>query len=145
MDLGRMTTVDEQLARDVARYDPARLRRLTAAIVRHGLDQAPVADPRLTAGLTQLDAGPWGDTAIRADLQGLVDELDEIAWDAQEAAEEGDGDEAEYDVTFARARAAHALFFALDADPVRAALESAYEVQAGLGDFPAVEAILRGA
>jgi hypothetical protein len=41
------------------------------------------------------------------------------------------------------ARIASAMDFALDTDPVLAALESAYEIQAGLGNLPEVEAALR--
>jgi hypothetical protein len=143
MDLGRMGTVSEQIVRDVARYDAARLRRVTASVVRLGLRGAPVEDPRLTAAIAAFEAGEWGDTPARRNLRGLVEELDEVAWDAQDAAERGEADDADYDVAFARARVTSAVDFALDSDPLQAALESAYEVQAGLDNLPAVEAALR--
>ena len=140
-----LSTVDEQLARDVAAYDETRLRRVTAAVVRLGLDRAQVQDPRLDAALTRLDAAAWGDEddPVRAAVRDLVEEWDEVAWDAQDVAESAEGDTAAYDAAFARARAVSAVDFALDRDPLKAALESAYEVQAGLGDLPAVAAVLR--
>lgn len=137
LDDARLGTVDLPLVHEVSGYDTTRLRAAAAAVVRHGLSRAGVSDPRVDAALARLAAGQWGDGPARDELRALVDELDEAAWDAQDAGRP------DYLPSFARARAAGALDYALDADPLLAALEAAYEVQAGLGDLPGVTAILR--
>jgi hypothetical protein len=143
LDLGRMATVSEPLAREVATYDERRLRHAAASVVRLGVTRAPIQDTRLEAALANLAAGEWGDGPVRDALGVLIEELDEHAWDAQDAAERGDVDDSAYDLAFARARVATAVDCALDADPLQAALESAYEVQAGIDDLPSVAAALR--
>lgn len=54
--------------------------------------------------------------------------------DLQDRVEEGSADRSEYLTAFARARAAMALWFALEADPLTAAMESAYEAEAATDD-----------
>jgi hypothetical protein len=68
----------------------------------------------------------------------LTEELDEIAWDAQEQAEAGVLPEQAYLAAFARARAAASVGFALEPDALHAALEAVYEAQAALADLEAV-------
>jgi len=51
-------------------------------------------------------------------------------------------DQAAYLDKFAAARAAHSLWFALDADPLAAALESVYEAQAARGNLDALRAVV---
>jgi len=51
-------------------------------------------------------------------------------------------DQAAYLDKFAAARAAHSLWFALDADPLAAALESVYGAQAARGNLDALRAVV---
>jgi hypothetical protein len=71
-------------------------------------------------------------------VQRLTAELDEIAWDAQDKAEQGILPRQAYREAFARARAAAAVGFALEADALHAALESVYETWAATADLDAV-------
>jgi hypothetical protein len=84
----------------------------------------------------------WGESPVRVELLQLVDELDEIAWDIQDQVEEGDKDERAYLSAFIRARAAHTLYFALDVDPLNAAMEGIYEAMIALEDLDLVKTII---
>jgi hypothetical protein len=140
----RMSLVSAPLVQKVSRYDAVRLRQVAASVIELGLAGVQIDDPRLDAALATCAAQQFGDTPERLALRELVAELDTIAWDAQDAAHAGEGDPAAYGIAFARARVANAVELALDGDPLIAALESAYEVQAGLDNLAAVEAALHG-
>jgi len=81
-----------------------------------------VSDPRLDAGLRLLPAQEVGSDLVTTDLATLVDELDASAFDLQDA-----GDEDGYVEAFARARAVHAVLFAVGRDAAEAAQEASYE------------------
>lgn len=85
--------------------------------------------------LAALREGQVGDSHERNALKALVDALDERAWDIQDEVEAGRAAEQQYLDGFALARAASAVWFALDADPLTAALEATYEAQAARGDL----------
>lgn len=109
--------------------------------------RAAVDDERVRRALQQLAEGQV-DTVLRDDLAGLVAELDERAWDVQEARDAGRATHAQYLAAFARARAAGAVVAAMDPDPAMAALEAAYEAHCafedGSGVIDAVAASLSG-
>ena len=69
------------------------------------------------------------DTPIRID--GV---LDEAAWDLQERMDAGQAAHDEYLAAFRRARAVTSLWFALDSDPMVAAMEASYEARAAADD-----------
>jgi hypothetical protein len=81
-----------------------------------------------------LESGIQGDPALRAALESLVSELDEIQWDLQRQFEAGLVEQAEYEAAFRRARAANALCCALDPDAFEAASQSVYEAHAAVGE-----------
>ena len=89
-----------------------------------------------------------GDPAAVAELSqvpALTEELDEIAWDAEEQAEAGVLPEQACLAVFARARAAASEGFALEPDALHAALESVDEAQAAFADLEAVRAAVAAA
>jgi hypothetical protein len=89
---------------------------------------------RVDRAVEALRAGRFGETSERAALKVLVDELDEAASKLQDEVDAGHADPADYLAAFGRARAPMALWFALDADPLEAAMEAAYEAQAATDD-----------
>ena len=119
-----------------------RLRPIALATSEWALEQSDLSSPTVDAALSALREGRIGTSPERDALSALVDELDEIAWDIQDATELGDATESSYGEAFARARAASAVLSALDADPFRAAADSLYETQAAVGDLRGLLATL---
>jgi len=86
-----------------------------------------------------LDGGQFGDTDERRDLKTLVEEFDERAWRIQREVEAGTVETERYLDAFAQARAANALWCALNGDALFASSEATYETNAALGgDIEAV-------
>ena len=126
------------LADRVRELDDQALRRAATAVCELAAERRPVEDPRFAAALTAVREQRLADAGIRHDVEALVDELDRVQFDLRDAFEAGTATDADYEAAFERARAAHALFFALDEDPRAAALESAYEAHAATGEDTAL-------
>jgi len=134
----RLSTIAEDLAERLSRQSAGRLRRVAAAAAGLAVERTELADPRLDAALAAIrDCDPAA-VAELSQVLALTEELDEIAWDAQEQAEAGVLPEQAYLAAFARARAAASVGFALGPDALHAALESVYEAQAAVGDLDAI-------
>lgn len=99
-----------------------------------------------TATVRETGSGPLaavrdrrcGAPSQRDALKVLVDELDERAWDVQDEVTAGRAPQEAYIVAFSLARAASAVWFALDSDELHAALEAVNEAQAARGDLAGV-------
>lgn len=102
------------------------------AVTRSGLDEPTVS--------TALDLIVTGEpnTTGRSAVEVIAAQLDERAWDIQEI-EDGSR---QYLDAFQRARAAWAVFFALDPDRRVAAGDSIYEAQAALGSIDELRRLL---
>ena len=83
-----------------------------------------------------------GESAEREDVRVLSDELDEVAWTIQARMHQGAAAEEEYTRAFRRARAASALFFALDENPLSAAIQALYEAHHAIGDAEALRQVV---
>jgi hypothetical protein len=90
------------------------------------VQRADVADPRLAEALNAIRWRNFGIPELRSQLDALVQELDEIGWDAQDRVEAGDATEDEYHQAFVKARAAAAIGFALEGS-LTASFDSLYE------------------
>ena len=103
--------------------------------------RAAPSDPRLERALNELERpNAQGDDG--AEVQRLVDELDQIAWKVQAEVHAGRAPEEDYLEAFSSARAASAVAFALDPDPFTAAVESVYEAQSAVRDVARVRALV---
>ena len=126
----RLQTVLPDLVEYLERLPEPRLRTVAEAVVIAALRAAGLSEVRVERALEALRARAYGDSEQRASVEALADELDEAAWAVQERMDAGEPNEAEYSAAFRRARAAASLWFALDSDPLAAALEASYEAQA---------------
>jgi aminopeptidase N len=126
----RLDAIARDLAEQLEREPVPRLRRVAERVALAALGEVPVEDDRVDRAVAALRAARFGETSERAALKALVDELDEAAWNMQDEVEAGQADQADYLAAFGRARAAMALWFALDGDPLEAAMEAAYEAEA---------------
>ena len=142
--ISRLSSIAPGLAERLEGQEPERLRVVAAkAAALAVLDTGMSAI--LSGGLVALRDGRFGNSADRAGVLRLVDELDAAAWDLQEQSENDAGSPEAYLSAFRRARAAAAVGFALDSDAVTAALESVYEAEAAVSDPEAVVAVAEAA
>jgi hypothetical protein len=140
--ISRLSTVAPDLAGRLEKQSPERLKIVAANAANLAVTRTQLADPRLDVALASLRDGGTDNTAERYGVQQLTNELDEIAWNAQEMAETGAASREEYSAAFRRARAAASVDFALDSDALSAALEAVYEAQAAVADLEAMRVVV---
>jgi len=131
----RLATLAGDLVELLRRQPEHRLRSLSLRMAEVAEAHVGLGDPRLEEAIAALRAGRIGNGVMRTRLQQLTDELDEVAWDLQDRVKSGSAANEEYMKAFARARAVSAAWFALDPDPVKAAVEATYEAQAAINDL----------
>ncbi len=134
MDGSRLDLIAPDLAEILPHATSAQLRDIALAACTIALDRTGLAEPLLERALVQLRHHRAGDVDLRRAIHDLVQQLDRTQWQIQAAVEAGNAPEAAYEAAFAEARAAHAVWYALDPDPVTAALESLYEAGAATDD-----------
>ena len=136
----RLDLLAPDLGNQIKRLDPAAQRLLACELMRWAVRRTPVDDPRFATGYAALLAGTYGDEAVMAVARTVEVELDEKYLDLLPNA---DTDE-EHDHRFCAAtsqafdevRVAGALVAALGDDPLEAACETLYEVQATFDGQP---------
>ena len=107
---------------DFASLDPREWPEIAIESCRLALTASGVEDRAAVEALAVVEAGQTDATAS-ASMRELTTQLDEAAFDAQEA-----GDASQYDSLFRQARAVSALAFALSQKPDEAIYEAAYAV-----------------
>jgi hypothetical protein len=142
--IGRLSTIAPDLVALLEQQQSEQLRRAAAGVANLAIERTHLSEPRVDAALAALHEGRLGFTPERSAVQYLTEELDKIAWDAQEKMEAGIGSRHAYSTAFRRARAAASLGGALDSNALTAALESVYEAQAAVADLDAVRIIVSG-
>ncbi len=126
------------LALAMDRCNVVQLRRGATRAACLAIASVGLADPSLDAALAALQSGRTGDGPARDALLRLVGELDEAAWAVQDRVDAPA--HGAYVLAFKRARSANALYAALDADPMVAAADAAYESHAVIEDWePLIE------
>ena len=145
MTNNRLSTIAADLAERLEHQPPAKLREVAAIAALLAIERTNLTDPRLDACRIALRDRIPGDQAARSAVQEMTVELDEVAWNAQDAAAQGSHDTDTYLRAFKRARAAAAVGFALEPDVLHAALESVYEAQAAVNDIDAVRSAVQHA
>lgn len=131
----RLTAVAPDLVEALTHQSVAALQVVAKTVADWVVDRAGLVDPRVDAGLAALRQGNLGPSTERSELQLLVVQLDEQAWDIQDQLDAGSATDEEYLAAFGLARAGSAIWYALDNDALQAALESVYEAQAASGEL----------
>jgi hypothetical protein len=116
----------------VEELPPDRCRRVAVAAARRALDGWPERPAVLDATLREALAGPVS-AALRAEVLGIADELDDRYLDLYDEAKPG-GRTPGWEAVFSRARAAAATACAIDEDPRRAASGALYEASYAIGE-----------
>ncbi len=138
----RMELIDKALVVRLERASSSQLRAAALAACRLALERTSLTDPIIEEGLKALTAGDYGDPLLRSKLESLVNALDEIQWDLQDLLEEGRIDRATYEAAFNRARAANAVYAALDSDAFEAAADSIYEAYHATDDLAGLTGVV---
>ena len=112
--IGRLSTIARDLIALLEQQQSEQLRRAAAGVANLAIERTHLSEPRVDAALAALHEGRLGFTPERSAVQYLTDELDKIAWDAQENMEAGIRSRYAYSTAFRRAKAAASLGFALD-------------------------------
>lgn len=100
--------------------------RLAVYIAEQTIKHLDMQESRIDGALKALHSGKRGDTPELKELNSLAEELDQVAFDAQDA------DDAAYDVAFCRARAANALEAAFHSNAQDAIIETLYDAFAAV-------------
>ena len=132
----RLQLIAKELMAELMSVDEASLRRVAVAVSMLALQRSGLESPVVNKALEYLNEGRLVPQRIRTDLEDLVDQLDEKYFDLKEAAEAADKGDEMWHPEFHQARAAAAVFFVCEEDPLLAASESAYEASVAAHDDP---------
>jgi hypothetical protein len=138
----RLSTISPELASELRAQSPTAQRQISRSISVWIAGEVGLEDPRISAGLQALTQQNATTLETVDAVKMVVDELDEAAWDMQDQVDVGLRSGDEFDIVFARSRAATAVWYAFNPDPLVAALESAYEAQAA-SDLDALLTVIR--
>jgi hypothetical protein len=139
----RLDLLCPHLVKKLIQADEETLRKIASAVTQFALSHYDLNEPWINQVASSLrDTPPSNSLFIRQKLLGFVEQLDEVQWNLRDQVEQGTGQADEYLKTFGRARAVHALYYALDSHPYIAAAESVYEAHAATNDFKALEELI---
>jgi len=138
----RLSTVAPDLVQALVDRSPTILRAVAVDVCEWVVVQAGLENRTVEASLGLLRDQQFGESTERDALAQLIETLDEHAWDLQDLVNNGGATQRDYLEAFARARAASAVWCAMDLDPLEAALESSYEAQAAKGDLQGLRQVV---
>ena len=119
-----------------------KLRLIAIISSSFAIDRTKLVNPILEESLSDLKSGNIGDQDLIDKLEGLVYELDLIQWEIRELWNENQAEEDNYIKAFYKARAANAVYYALQPNSQLAAIESTYEAIAATDDFSTLEKLI---
>lgn len=135
----------DKLFQELSNLDEKTQRRVVLEICRLVSEKTGANDLHLQNGLALLKKESYGDSPQRKAIENLTQELDETAWNIQGQIEAGIADKDEYYNAFHKARAANALWFALDQDLSKAVSETIYEANAAIDNIEILRSIIEKA
>jgi hypothetical protein len=138
----RFELVSRDLAKKLETLSEAQLRELGIAAVKIALERTGVTGEGVDEGLNAHAAGNFGDPLVLKKVESLVNELDKRQWELQAKVESGSVDKSVQTIAFLEARAVHALFFALNQDPLTAAQETLYEAHIVIQELEVLEDLI---
>jgi len=130
----RLSLIDPEFSAFLRQRTDLELRSVALAACQFALERTGLRDPLINTGLEALTNHNYGDLLLRSKVEVLVESLDEVQWNLQDAMKEGKANRIDYEAAFQQARAAHTLYFALDSDAFLAAIDSLYEANAATGN-----------
>ena len=138
----RLATIAPDLDQTITQAAPATQRAIAIAAAEYAIQRTQLTGPEVDAGLTAARDGRFGDTPERTGIHALAERLDEQQWAIQDRLDAGQATEEEHLAAFSTARAATALYYALDADAPTATLEAAYEANAATDELAELQTLV---
>lgn len=132
IDENRLEIIDKELADALVRVPEEKLRMITGEVVGFVIKRSKLDNSLVAEALTSLGSKP--EANILKSVEKLVNDLDKKQWDLKSKVEMGRVEKDEYLSAFRQARAANALLYALESNPLIAARESIYEAFTALGE-----------
>ena len=139
----RLETLSPYLKDRLQRASAAQQRTASLTACEFAIRRAEVQHPLVEQALVKIRAGSILTSKEKADLDSLVEQLDEEYFALQEAAAEGRASSDAYLRPFGQARAVSALSFAGEEDAFRAASEAIYEASATTDDADELVALVQ--
>ena len=131
----RLATIAPDLDQTITQATPATQRAIAITAAEYAIQHTQLTEPTVDAGLAAAQEGRFGETRERTDVYALAERLDEQQWAIQDRVDAGQATEEEHLAAFSAARAATALYYALDTDTPTAALETVYEANAATDEL----------
>lgn len=139
----RLETIAPDLVEELNPASADQQRKVATAAAETAVERTRLSAPEVDRALAAVHAEDFGDSSAREGMQRLTDRLDDEQWATQERVDEGQASPAEHLTAFSAARAASAVFFALDADAKTAVFEALYEANAAIDDLDALRDLVR--
>jgi hypothetical protein len=138
----RLELIDYDLSEKIKNASSEKQRSISLAVTRYAIMESNLISNLVGQAYEAVRTGRINDKELKDQIEHLVQDLDQKQWDLHDLVDEGEASEEEYLKAFKRARAANALFFLLDADPVISALESSYEAHAVSGSIEDLRSVI---
>lgn len=126
----------------IARAPPAVRLRIATAVAIAATERTSLDDPVVAEAVSALLGSAGCEPDLRDRVEQVVRRLDEDSWDAQEALDARGRNTVGELSEFARARAAHAVWFALDSANASDAQDAVYEAHHAIGDSERLRSIV---
>ena len=140
--MSRLPTIAADLAEQLNNCSANQLRKVASAAALLAVDRTNLVDPRLDGALATIRDSARGDRSECSNALRVTEELDERAWDIREKVDDGTLPKHACLEAFRKARAAASVGFALEPNPLQAALEAVHEARAAAADLEAVRAAI---
>lgn len=135
--------IDPELALRIEQATEVELRIIVVKVCDSVLKENNLlTEPTVIVAVEAIHDSNYGDHVLTQNLESLVETLDEIPWDIGEKVENATAEYVERASAFRRARAANALLYALEIDPLLAATNSIYEAHAATSDYDRLREII---
>jgi hypothetical protein len=130
----RLQVTEPELLNVLRSQSSERLRKIAIEVCRFALERSELSSPLVDEAMGFLKRGYPVPARVKTDLRDFVDRLDRQYFDLKEAAEAADNGDEMWHPTFHKARAAAAVLFACEEDPLFAAAEAADEARVAAHD-----------
>ena len=141
----RLESISIDLVTRLRTASTAKQRAATLAACEFAVSRSGIRNATTDKAMSELRTTGTISPKTTAELQAIVEQLDDEAFHAQEASDVRQGSNEDYLAAFARARCGAAISLAGTADPLEAALEAIYEAAMTADEPEKIISVVQGA
>jgi hypothetical protein len=141
MNETRIELISPNLRRQLNSASETKLRQIAAAVCQEIIERVAISNPVITQALKQLNSFPPAEGCLQNQVQTFAEELDSAYLDLSDECENGRASREQVFTDFSKARAASAVAFALDSNPVIATSEAIYEAASAIDNSAVIISI----